>query len=46
MKGKKLPAAPGEDGRILSDREEDEEEEEEEEGMEAVEQKRGVSRVG
>lgn len=33
MKGKKLPAARSEDGRVLSDREEEEEEEEEEEMM-------------
>lgn len=42
VKGKKLPAARSEDGRILSDREE-EEEEEEEEGVEAAEQRRWVS---
>lgn len=42
VKGKKLPAARNEDGRILSDREEDEDEEEEEERVEA-EQKRQVS---
>ena len=41
MKGKKLPAARSEDGRILSDQEEEEEEEEEE--PEATEQRRRVS---
>lgn len=47
MKGKKLPAARMEDGRILSDREEDEEEEEEgEEAAEAAEQRRKVSHPG
>lgn len=45
VKGKKLPPARSEDGRILSDREE-EEEEEEEEGVEAAEQRRQVSGVG
>ncbi|XP_054449249.1 1-phosphatidylinositol 4,5-bisphosphate phosphodiesterase delta-3 [Pteronotus mesoamericanus] len=45
VKGKKLPGVRGEDGRILSDREEDEEEEEEEEEMEAVEQKRGAKQI-
>lgn len=44
VKGKKLPAARNEDGRILSDREEeDEEEEEAEEALEAAEQRRRVS---
>lgn len=38
VKGKKLPAARSEDGRILSDQEEEEEEEEEE--VEAAEQRR------
>lgn len=41
VKGKKLSAARGEDGRILSDQEEEEEEEEEE--AEAAEQRRRVS---
>lgn len=45
VKGKKLPAARGEDGPIPSDREE-EEDEEEEEGLEAAEQRRQVSEVG
>lgn len=44
VKGKKLPAARSEDGRILSDREEEEEEEEEaEEALEAAEQRSRVS---
>jgi phosphatidylinositol phospholipase C delta len=46
VKGKKLPAARNEDGRILSDREEEEEEEEEEETVEAAEQRRQVSELG
>ncbi|XP_032726892.1 1-phosphatidylinositol 4,5-bisphosphate phosphodiesterase delta-3 isoform X2 [Lontra canadensis] len=41
VKGKKLPAARSEDGRILSDQEEEEEEEEEE--VEAAEQRRRIS---
>ncbi|KAM7067251.1 1-phosphatidylinositol 4,5-bisphosphate phosphodiesterase delta-3 isoform 1-T1 [Molossus nigricans] len=45
VKGKKLPAAWNEDGRILSDREEDDEEEEEEEGVEAEEQKRRAKQI-
>ncbi|XP_070249138.1 1-phosphatidylinositol 4,5-bisphosphate phosphodiesterase delta-3 isoform X4 [Myotis yumanensis] len=45
VKGKKLPAARNEDGRILSDREEDEEEEEEEERVEAAEQKRQAKQI-
>lgn len=45
VKGKKLPAAWNEDGRILSDREEEDEEEEEEEGMEAEEQKRQAKQI-
>ncbi|XP_023377323.1 1-phosphatidylinositol 4,5-bisphosphate phosphodiesterase delta-3 [Pteropus vampyrus] len=44
VKGKKLPAARSEDGRILSDREE-EEEEEEEEGVEAAEQRRWAKQI-
>ncbi|XP_045442141.1 1-phosphatidylinositol 4,5-bisphosphate phosphodiesterase delta-3 isoform X3 [Pipistrellus kuhlii] len=44
VKGKKLPAARNEDGRILSDREEDEDEEEEEERVEA-EQKRQAKQI-
>lgn len=44
VKGKKLPAARSEDGRILSDREE-EEEEEEEEGAEAAEQRRWAKQI-
>ncbi|XP_019607764.2 1-phosphatidylinositol 4,5-bisphosphate phosphodiesterase delta-3 [Rhinolophus sinicus] len=44
VKGKKLPAARSEDGRILSDREE-EEEEEEEEGVEAAEQRRQAKQI-
>ncbi|XP_059526438.1 1-phosphatidylinositol 4,5-bisphosphate phosphodiesterase delta-3 isoform X4 [Myotis daubentonii] len=45
VKGKKLPAARNEDGRILSDREEEEEEEEEEERVEAAEQKRQAKQI-
>ncbi|XP_036124607.1 1-phosphatidylinositol 4,5-bisphosphate phosphodiesterase delta-3 [Molossus molossus] len=45
VKGKKLPAAWNEDGRILSDREEDDEEEEEEEGVQAEEQKRQAKQI-
>lgn len=44
VKGKKLPAARSEDGRILSDQEEEDEEEEEE--AEAAEQRRRVSGAG
>ncbi|XP_051014767.1 1-phosphatidylinositol 4,5-bisphosphate phosphodiesterase delta-3 [Acomys russatus] len=47
VKGKKLPAARSEDGRLLSDREDDEEDEEEaEEALEAAEQKkRGAKQI-
>ncbi|XP_016057486.1 PREDICTED: 1-phosphatidylinositol 4,5-bisphosphate phosphodiesterase delta-3 [Miniopterus natalensis] len=45
VKAKKLLAPRNEDGRILSDREDDEEEEEEEEGMEAEEQKRQAKQI-
>ncbi|XP_034360563.1 1-phosphatidylinositol 4,5-bisphosphate phosphodiesterase delta-3 isoform X2 [Arvicanthis niloticus] len=46
VKGKKLPAARNEDGRILSDREEeDEEEEEAEEALEAAEQRRRAKQI-
>lgn len=44
VKGKKLPAARGEDGPIPSDREE-EEDEEEEEGLEAAEQRRQAKQI-
>lgn len=44
VKGKKLPAARSEDGRILSDREE-EEEEQDEEGVEAAEQRRQAKQI-
>ncbi|XP_047563464.1 1-phosphatidylinositol 4,5-bisphosphate phosphodiesterase delta-3 isoform X2 [Lutra lutra] len=43
VKGKKLPAARSEDGRILSDQEEEEEEEEEE--VEAAEQRRRAKQI-
>ncbi|XP_040496427.1 1-phosphatidylinositol 4,5-bisphosphate phosphodiesterase delta-3 isoform X2 [Ursus maritimus] len=43
VKGKKLPAARSEDGRILSDQEEEEEEEEEE--AEAAEQRRRAKQI-
>ncbi|XP_041581527.1 1-phosphatidylinositol 4,5-bisphosphate phosphodiesterase delta-3 isoform X3 [Vulpes lagopus] len=43
VKGKKLPAARSEDGRILSDQEEEEEEEEEE--PEATEQRRRAKQI-
>lgn len=47
VKGKKLPAARNEDGRILSDREdEDEDEEEAEEALETAEQRKRVSVTG
>lgn len=46
MKGKRLPAARNEDGRILSDREEDNEDEDEEEEAGAPEQRRRVSGPG
>nr|XP_027802811.1 1-phosphatidylinositol 4,5-bisphosphate phosphodiesterase delta-3 [Marmota flaviventris] len=46
VKGKKLPAAHMEDGRILSDREEEEEEEEEgEEAAEVAEQRRKAKQI-
>ncbi|XP_042527109.1 1-phosphatidylinositol 4,5-bisphosphate phosphodiesterase delta-3 [Dipodomys spectabilis] len=45
VKGKKLPAAQNEDGRILSDREEEEEEEEDEEAVEAAEQRRRAKQI-
>ncbi|XP_007953462.1 1-phosphatidylinositol 4,5-bisphosphate phosphodiesterase delta-3 [Orycteropus afer afer] len=45
VKGKKLPAARSEEGRILSDREEEEEEEEEEEGVEATEQRQRAKQI-
>ncbi|KAL6044563.1 hypothetical protein STEG23_035191 [Scotinomys teguina] len=46
VKGKKLPAARNEDGRMLSDREDDEEEEEEtEEALEAAEQRRRAKQI-
>lgn len=46
MKGKKLPAARSDEGRILSDREEEEEEEDDEEEAGAAEQRRRVSGPG
>ncbi|XP_047403550.1 1-phosphatidylinositol 4,5-bisphosphate phosphodiesterase delta-3 isoform X4 [Sciurus carolinensis] len=45
VKGKKLPAARNDDGRILSDREDEEEEEEEEEAEEAAEQRRQAKQI-
>ncbi|XP_048223171.1 1-phosphatidylinositol 4,5-bisphosphate phosphodiesterase delta-3 isoform X1 [Perognathus longimembris pacificus] len=45
VKGKKLPAAQNEDGRILSDKEEEEEEEEEEEAVEVAEQRRRAKQI-
>ncbi|XP_036051205.1 1-phosphatidylinositol 4,5-bisphosphate phosphodiesterase delta-3 [Onychomys torridus] len=46
VKGKRLPAARNEDGRMLSDREDDEEEEEEtEEAWEAAEQRRRAKQI-
>ncbi|XP_058904819.1 1-phosphatidylinositol 4,5-bisphosphate phosphodiesterase delta-3 isoform X1 [Kogia breviceps] len=45
VKGKKLPAARNEDGRILSDREEDNEDEDEEEEAGAAEQRRRAKQI-
>ncbi|XP_059127896.1 1-phosphatidylinositol 4,5-bisphosphate phosphodiesterase delta-3 isoform X1 [Peromyscus eremicus] len=46
VKGKKLPAARNEDGRMLSDREDDEEEEQEtDEAWEAAEQRRRAKQI-
>ncbi|KAL1779168.1 1-phosphatidylinositol 4,5-bisphosphate phosphodiesterase delta-3 [Sigmodon hispidus] len=46
VKGKKLPATRNEDGRLLSDREdEDEDEDETEEALEAAEQRRGAKQI-
>lgn len=46
VKGKKLPAARNEDGRILSDREdEDEDEEEAEEALETAEQRKRAKQI-
>ncbi|XP_003786299.1 1-phosphatidylinositol 4,5-bisphosphate phosphodiesterase delta-3 [Otolemur garnettii] len=45
VKGKKLPAARGEDGRTLSDREEEEDDDEEEEEAEASEQRRLAKQI-
>uniref|UniRef100_A0A8D2AVH9 Phosphoinositide phospholipase C n=1 Tax=Sciurus vulgaris TaxID=55149 RepID=A0A8D2AVH9_SCIVU len=45
VKGKKLPAARNDDGRILSDREDEEEEWEEEEAEEATEQRRQAKQI-
>ncbi|XP_026954676.1 1-phosphatidylinositol 4,5-bisphosphate phosphodiesterase delta-3 isoform X2 [Sagmatias obliquidens] len=45
VKGKRLPAARNEDGRILSDREEDNEDEDEEEEAGAPEQRRRAKQI-
>ncbi|KAB0401411.1 hypothetical protein E2I00_017326 [Balaenoptera physalus] len=45
VKGKKLPAARNEDGRVLSDREEDNEDEDEEEEAGAAEQRRRAKQI-
>ncbi|XP_059936363.1 1-phosphatidylinositol 4,5-bisphosphate phosphodiesterase delta-3 isoform X2 [Mesoplodon densirostris] len=45
VKGKKLPAARNEDGRILSDREEDNEDEDEEEEAGTAEQRRRAKQI-
>ncbi|XP_061033103.1 1-phosphatidylinositol 4,5-bisphosphate phosphodiesterase delta-3 isoform X2 [Eubalaena glacialis] len=45
VKGKKLPAARNEDGRVLSDQEEDNEDEDEEEEAGAAEQRRRAKQI-